>query len=302
MASRDWLVILLLALLWGASFTFTSVALRELPSNTLVVARMGLATPPLLFYLWWRGERLPRDPRLWGALALLGLVNIAIPFGLFFWAMTRISGGLAAVLNATTPLWGVVFAHYLTREERITPLRFIGTLLGFVGIAVIIGPGVLRSLGGDTLAQLACLVATAAQALAALLARRISAGGTNALTVSIGQCVSATLFMLPVALLLEAPWQLPMPGMTTWLAVIALALPVTALAYILFFGLLERVGTSNALLIAYLIPVFAVVIGGVFLGEVMAPRQFGGMALIALALAVIDGRPFARLAPRRNVP
>ena len=102
--------------------------------------------------------------------------------------------------------------------------------------------------------------------------------------------------------LLEAPWQLPMPGMTTWLAVIALALPVTALAYILFFGLLERVGTSNALLIAYLIPVFAVVIGGVFLGEVMAPRQFGGMALIALALAVIDGRPFARLAPRRNVP
>jgi drug/metabolite transporter (DMT)-like permease len=298
MSLTDWGLILALSILWGGAFFFIVIILREIPPNSMVLLRLVMAMPPMLLWLWIKGDRLPMTGAAWKSFMILGAMNVALPFILFAWGQVRISSGLASVLNATTPLWGVVVAHFLTEDEKATPARLMGVLIGFAGVAVMIGGGG----GGNFLAQLACIVATLFYALASIYGRSMGRSGLSPMQIATGQVAAAALLMIPVVVMTERPWSLPLPSLTVWGAALGLALLSTSLAYALYFRLLESAGATNSLLITFLIPVTAILLGSLFLGEVLEPRQFGGIALIALGLVALDGRLFRALAARANVP
>jgi drug/metabolite transporter (DMT)-like permease len=296
---RDWSLIAALAVLWGSGFILIEIGLRSVPPNTLAFARMALAVPPLLLLLKLRKEGLPRDFKSWEMLTIVGLLNVVIPFILFYWGMTQISTGLASILNATTPLWGVVAAHFLTRDEKATPARVIGVLFGVAGIAVMIGVDALKGMSSGILAQIACLIATLCYALGSIYGRRFGQSGMTPLSIATGQVITSAIILLPIALFTDAPLSLPMPGIDFWLSTLAMAVFSTSIAYYLFFNLVESAGASNSLLVTFLIPIVAILLGTTFLGERFSANQGAGIALIAVGLVLLDGRVLAR---KRIVP
>jgi drug/metabolite transporter (DMT)-like permease len=289
MSASDWAILLVLSVLWGGAFFFISVALHGFQPLTLIVLRVGLASALLWIVLRVSGGRMPRGFAAWRALLVLALLNNAIPFALFFWAMLHISGGLASIVNATTPIWGVIAAHLFTADEKATPNNAAGVVLGFAGVAVMIG-GDAWSGSGQLLPQLACVAGTLCYALAGVYARRFGALGVSPLALSAGSLAMAALVLLPFALLIEAPWHAAMPGMIEWGALAGLVIFSTALAYVLFFRLIDGAGAINAMLVTFLIPVTAILLGSLVLGERLGPQDFWGMALIALGLVAVDGR------------
>jgi drug/metabolite transporter (DMT)-like permease len=289
MGQLEWALLITLSLLWGGTFFFAEVALQELPPLTLVFARVALAALALLFAVYATGQRMPASLALWGAFFVMGALNNLIPFTLIFWGQTRITGGLAAILNATTPLFAVVLAHVLTRDEKMTPNRVGGVLLGAAGVVLMIGPEVLRELGLQLLAQVAVLGAALSYAVAGIFGRRFQ--DSPPLVSAAAQLGATTLMMLPAVLWLEAPWPVPMLSLQTWGAILGLALLSTALAYVMYFRILATAGATNLLLVTFLIPVSAIVLGASVLEERLELQHLGGMALISLGLAAIDGRP-----------
>ncbi len=294
MSTADWGIIMLLSLLWGGAFFLIELGLRGFPPNTLVFLRMALAVPPMLLALWFLKEKLPTDGKSWMQLLVLGAINAALPFILFFWGQTQIESGLASVLNATTPLWGVVTAHFLTRDEKATPARIVGVLLGIMGIIVMVGSDALQGMSGSVWAQLACLAATLSYAFAAIYGRTLSQSTMSPMVVATGQVMTAALLMLPVALIVDQPWTLATPGWDAWAGAIGLAIPSTAVAYFFYFKLIDRAGASNAMLVAFIMPVIAIILGVVALNESVEPNEMAGALLIGLGLLAIDGRLFAR--------
>ena len=296
MGPLEWALLIALSVLWGGTFVFAEVALDEVRPLTLVLARVGIAAAALWLAVYASGQRMPRSVALWGAFFVMGALNNLIPFSLIFWGQTRITGGLAAILNATTPLFTVVLAHFLTRDEKLTPNRLGGVLLGVAGVIVLIGPAVLHELGFQLLAQIAVLGAALSYALAGIFGRRFR--DVPPLVCAAGQVSGTTIMMLPVVLWLSGAWSVPRLGLWTWGAILGLALPSTALAYFIYFRLLASAGATNLLLVTFLIPVSAILLGTSLLGERLEAQHFGGMALIGLGLAAIDGRPL-RLLRRR---
>jgi drug/metabolite transporter (DMT)-like permease len=292
----EWALLITLSILWGGTFFFAEVALDDMGPFTLVFARVSIAAGALVLAVYASGQRMPRSTALWGAFFGMGALNNLIPFSLIFWGQTQITGGLAAILNATTPLFTVVLAHFLTRDEKLTPNRLAGVLLGVAGVVVLIGPAVLSELGLQLLAQVAVLGAALSYALAGIFGRRFR--DVPPLISAAGQVSATTVMMLPVVLWLSGSWTAPLLGAWTWGAILGLALLSTALAYLIYFRLLASAGATNLLLVTFLIPVSAIVLGASLLGEELDPRHFGGMALIGFGLAAIDGRPL-RLLRRR---
>jgi drug/metabolite transporter (DMT)-like permease len=255
---------------------------------TLVLGRVGFAALFLVALVYLIGDRMPREASAWGPFLIMGALNNLIPFSLIFWGQTAITGGLASILNATTPLFAVVLAHWLTRDERITGGRLVGLALGIGGVAVLIGPEALQGVGLHLLAQIAVLGAALSYAFAGIYGRRFK--GQSPLVTAAGQVSATTLMMLPIALVLDRPWTGASPGVATWAAIIGLALLSTALAYILYFRILASAGATNLLLVTFLIPVSALLLGAAILGERIDLEQVLGMILIGLGLAAIDGR------------
>ena len=300
MTATEWSLLLGLSAIWGCTFFLVAIGLRELPFAWLALARVGIAAAILNGIALWRGVAYPRQAGVWGAFLVLGLLNNAIPFGLIFWAQTHIASGLAAILNAGTPIFAMVLAHVATRDDRLSARRLAGVLIGVVGVAAMMGLQALEGIGTEFLAQLAVLGAGLSYALAGLYGRRFA--GLPPMLTAAGQTTGATLILLPVALLVAPPATLAMPGAGTWAAVIALASVCTALAYAIYFRILATAGATNLLLTTLLIPVGAVVLGTTLLGETLLARHVAGMALIALGLAVIDGRALGLLARRQAMP
>jgi len=290
MSGLTWGMLLALSVLWGGSFFFVGVAVGHVPALTLVSLRVGLAAAALWLVLPIVGIGMPRGSAVWRQLAVMGLLNNAIPFTLFVVAQSTIGSGLAAVLNATTPIFGVVAAHLATRDERMTPSRMAGVLLGVLGVAVMVGPSALDGIVRDLGAQLACLGAALSYACAGVYGRRFRRIGLAPAATAAGQLTASTLMILPLALLVDRPWTLPVPGPAVFAAILGLALASTALAYVLYFRILARAGATNLLLVTFLIPVSAIVLGVAALDEVLLPRQVAGMLLIGCGLAAIDGR------------
>ncbi|MEM6492374.1 MAG: DMT family transporter, partial [Pseudomonadota bacterium] len=249
-----------------------------------------------------RGD-IPRiDPRLALSLAALGRVSNAAPFSLLTWGQTAIGAGLAAVLNATTPLWTAVFAHWVTTDEKLTAFKIAGVLTGLAGVALMVGPSALGGLGADAVAQLAVIGATVCYAVAALYGRGFAKRGLKPMQIAAGQLAGATLLLAPVALLVETPWRLSTPGLDAVVAVIAIGAVSTALAYLIFYRLLATAGATNLTLVTFLVPITAATLGAVFLGERFDAGQLLGVAVIAIGLALFDGRPArAALAALRRI-
>jgi drug/metabolite transporter (DMT)-like permease len=295
MNRSDWLILGTLALIWGGAFFFISVAVHSVPPLTYVWLRLTIAAAAMWGFLAWKGEALGLPRGVWGSMLLLALLNNVIPFTLFGWGQTQIASGLASILNATTPIWGVVVAHLFTHDERMTPRKVAGVLLGFGGVAMMIGPTLLSDIGNAALAQLACVTASLSYALAAVWARRFKRMGLPPMTVTTGQLTVGALVMLPIALIVDQPWQHAFPPLSAWGAIIALAVFCTALGYVLYFRLIDNAGATNALLVTLLVPPTAILLGAMFLGEKLAPQDFAGLLLIALGLAAIDGRAVSAL-------
>jgi drug/metabolite transporter (DMT)-like permease len=301
MNGRDWLILGTLAVIWGGAFFFIGVAVKHVPPLTYVWLRLTIAAGAMWAYLHFSGQKLGLPKQVWGSILLLALLNNALPFTLFGWGQTHIASGLASILNATTPIWGVLVAHFLTHDERMTPRKIAGVLLGFGGVATMIGPALLANIGTGALAQLACVTASLSYALAAVWARRFRRMGVSPLSVTTGQLTAGAVMMLPLSLFVDQPWTHSFPPLSAWAAITALALFCTALGYVLYFRLIETSGATNALLVTLLVPPVAILLGALFLNETLAVQDFAGLGLIALGLAAIDGRLLKAL-PGRRLP
>lgn len=220
----------------------------------------------------------------------MGLINNALPFSLIMWGQTNIDSGLASILNATTPLFAFVFAHLLTRDERTTLRGALGVTIGFLGAVVLIGPTALAGIGEESWGQIAVMTAAMFSAMAGIYGRRLRR--FSPLVAAAGMLTAATVIMLPLALILEAPWT-STPSGTTWVALATLSIVSTAGAYIIYFRILASTGATNLLLVTFLIPIAAVLLGVAALGEEVTSGAISGLLLIFFGLGVIDGRPFA---------
>jgi len=295
MTPAEWALLFTLSLLWGASFLFVAVSVKTITPITLVTARMVIAALVLYVIVRAMGTRLPADRRSWRDFLVMGLLNNFIPFSLIAWGQTYIAGGLASILNATSPLFAVVVAHLLTSNERMTPGRVAGVLTGFAGVAIMFGPSLFNGIGGDLLPMLACLGAAFAYALSVVFALRFSRRGIAPLPTATGQMIGASIIMIPIMLIADRPWTLAMPSPTVIGAVVCLGILSTALAYVIYYRILSTAGSVNLTLVTFLMPVTAILLGAIVLGEWLQPRHFIGMAAIGLGLAFIDGRLVKRL-------
>ena len=287
----EWGLLLTLSILWGGSFFFYGVAVRELPTFTIVAGRVCLAALSLFAVMRFMGLKLPTSRRVWSAFFVLGFLNNVVPFSLIAWGQSHIASGVASILNATTPLFTVVIAHVLTKDEKMTVTRLLGVIVGLVGVALMIGTDVLQSLGVNILAQLAILAAAISYAFAGVFGRRFREMGISPMAAATGQVTASSVMLLPIMLAVDKPWILPVPGPATIGALAGVAILSTALAYILYFRILETAGATNLLLVTFLIPISAILLGVLVLNEVLLAKHLIGMALIGGGLAAIDGRP-----------
>lgn len=299
MSPMDWLMLVALSILWGGSFLFNKIAVAALPPLTVALARVGIAASILLTIAALRRE-LRALLAAWPIFLTLGLVNSAVPFALIAWSQTHIGAGLASILNATTPFFAVVIAHAATRDDKLTPGRLVGLVIGLTGVIVMIGAGALTGLGGHVAGEVACLVAAVLYAGGTVFARRFRSFAPNML--GAGQTVAATLLLLPPVVIIDRPWTRAAPPVGAVAALIALGALSTALAYLLYFRVLERAGATNTSLVTFLIPVSAILLGVLVLGERLELHQLVGMAAIAAGLVAIDGRAGQFLAARHARP
>jgi drug/metabolite transporter (DMT)-like permease len=293
MGVREWALLIALSILWGGSFLFVGVAVRELPPLTIVVLRVGLAALALHVVVRAAGIALPRERGAWAAFFCMGLLNNAVPFTLIAWAQGHVASGIASIFNATTPLFTVLVAHWWTQDERLNPGRLAGVLIGFAGVTVMMAGPALWSFGIDVMAEIALLTAAVFYAVSGVYGRRFKAMGVAPLATAAGMLTASSLLLVPVTLLVDRPWTLPPPSVAAVLAILGLALLATALAFIIYFRVLAVAGATNLLLVTFLIPVSAIVLGAAVLGERLEPKHVFGMALIGIGLAAIDGRPVA---------
>jgi drug/metabolite transporter (DMT)-like permease len=299
MRPSDWILLISLGMLWGGSFFFAAVALAELPPFTIVLSRVGIAAIVLWLLMPLLRQRMPRDGASWRAFVVMGTLNNLVPFSLIVWGQSHIASGLAAILNAMTPLFTVALAHVLAADERLNAGKLAGVFFGLLGVVVVVGPDALSGIGAGVLSELACLAAALCYACAGLYGRRFRRMGLTPLATATGQVTATTAMLLPIALVVDRPWLLPLPAAATLGALFGSALLCTALGYVVYFRLLASAGATNLLLVTFLIPASAILLGALILGEQLAARHFAGMALIALGLAAIDGR-LARLTMERS--
>lgn len=292
MGTREWAMLLLLGAIWGGSFFFAAIAVRDMSPVVLVLVRVALAAAALWIYVLIRGFALAQLKPFLLAFLGLALLNNAIPHTLMFTGQTAIGAGLASVLNATTPFWTMLLANALLPDEKMTARRAVGVVLGVAGTAVLVGPGLIAHLGGPAWAKFALLGTALSYAFAGIFARRFASLPPE--LVATGQLTAATVIMLPVVFLFDDPAGALSAGWAAWSAAIALALLATSFAYVIFFNLIASAGASNTSLVTLVVPVSAILLGTIFLGERLEIFELGGMALIALGLLVIDGRFFRR--------
>lgn len=290
MHALEWGMLVLLALIWGGSFFLNAVAVRELPVLTIVLGRVGIAALILLLVIRIKGIEFPRKLGLLWAFAIMGLFNNVLPFGLIVWAQGHVASGQAAILNATTPIFAAIMAHLMTKDEKISLRQIVGILAGIAGVAVMMGEAVRQQAGSVLAAQCALLGASLSYGYVAAYGRRFRGLGVSPLVTTTGQVSMASLFLLPIVLVVDRPWTLPVPSGAAILAVIAIAVICTAFAYGLYFRILASAGATNLSLVTMLVPASAILLGIMFLGEHLLAHHLAGLGLIIAGLTVMDGR------------
>jgi drug/metabolite transporter (DMT)-like permease len=281
---RPIVILTLLAFIWGASFMLIKIADRQLAPSTLILARLGSAALLLAVIAAVRlgpRETLAQIRGVWGWLVVIGLVNTALPFWLLSWGEKRIDSGLASIIQGAVPIFNALLAFAFFREARVSGLRLVGLGIGFVGVALLVGD----QPHGKLLAALAVVAMALCYAIGTLLAGRYLRG-TPPLIVALASTAVSTLAVLPVGVV-QAPaeaWH----GKTI-ASVLVLGFVGTAIAYLLFFALIQRAGPNYATLVTYLVPPIALFYGAVFLGESFSPIDFGSLALILVGVGLATG-------------
>ena len=287
MSLRNFAILLLLGLIWGASFLFIKVAVATIPPLSVAFGRTALAAVLLYLVLRSRGLTMPGWGPVWGSFLLMGFFNGAVPYTLITWAEIHIDSGLAAILNALMPLFTVLLAHVFTGDERLTWAKVVGIVLGFLGVLTLIGPAALKGLGKDVVAQLAVMAAALCYAIAIIYGQRLKE--VTPLVSATGQLFCAAFLTLPMSLLFEAPWTLA-PSFISVGALTCLSLLGTALAYLLYYYLLPRIGSTNLSLVTYLIPITGVFWGALLLGERLHWSAFLALGLILAGISGVNNR------------
>ena len=292
MNAKEWSLLVLVSIIWGLSFFFIEIALRELGSFSVVVYRIGIAALLVTALLYIRGGRLRLELGDWGLFFILGLFNNFLPFSLIAWGQVSIDSSLASILNSTTPMFSVVMAHFLTHDEHLTRNRIIGIVLGIVGVSLLVGPQALQGISANVLGQLAILGAGMSYAYGAIFARRLNR--MSILEAIAGTLICATMMVLPVALLLESPFTTSL-SLATIGALLGLSVLGTAFAYMLYFHIIRTAGPTNTLLVTFLVPITALLMGVLVLGENLGRHAILGMLIIFIGLIAVDGRIIRRL-------
>lgn len=292
MKARELGALLLLGSIWGASYLFIKVAVQVFPPLTLVTLRVVMAALTSLLILRMRGIALPRSRALWGTFLVMGLFNGVVPYSLITWGEQRIDSGLTAILIATSPIFTAIFAHLFLHDERMTVTKIVGILLGFAGVAILIGPAAVAGAGQSLMGDLAVVLASASYGATIVYARKHLRGVTP-MAASAGQMVMASAAILPVALLVDQPWRLSLSDAGAVLpavaALVMLAVVGTSLAYLLYYWLIREVGATNASLVTYISPFTSILWGTLLLGERLKLADFVGFGFILAGLAVING-------------
>ena len=300
MSGSNWAALVVLSILWGGSFFLIEIALTALPPLTIVLARVTLAAVALWSIVLIRGSSVPKSLKSWGSFLVMGLLNNIFPFSLIVWGQTHISAGLASILNATTPLFTVVVAGLLLHDEKPTANKWIGVAIGFAGIVIMIGPSTLHGIGVNVLAQFAVLGAALSYAFAGAYGRRYLPSGIDSIIMAAGQVTASALVLFPIVFFTEARHGYVLPGVEVIVALITLAIFSTALAYMLYFRILASAGAVNLSLVTFLIPISAILLGTMLLGETLQLPHIIGMSIVAAGLLAIDGRIWSLIYSRRN--
>ena len=288
MSPRTWLLMMLLGLIWGGTFFLSEILLLEMTPFQIVFHRVSIAAIIMVIYITWRGKRLPRDKRSWFALAVMGLLNNAIPFSAIVFGQQYITGGLAAILNSTTAFFGVMLAGLFFKDERLTFRRLIGVIMGILGVAIIIGMDVLSHLSLTSIGQLLIIVSSISYAFAGIWGR-LQVKNLGVEVTATGMLISSSVWMLILATMVEG---FPLEGLSlrSTAAILTFSVVCTAVAYLLYFAILSAAGAANLTLVTIIIPPFALMLDAFALGEWVTGQQLLGFAIIASGLLVISGK------------
>lgn len=288
MKIKNLLLLILLAALWGPSFLFIKVAVSEIPPLTLVLGRVSIAAVLLTLFLWAQGKTLPHSRTVWRHLAVMGFVHNTIPFVLFGWGEQYIDSAMASILNGTTPLFTIILAHYFIADDRLTPAKLMGVLIGFAGLLLLITPSLTDGVQVTTWGLLAVALAAALYGVAIVYSRN-HLRGLPPLVAPAGQMIMATIYLLPLSLLVDRPFSLPPLSLPVLGSMLALGVLGTAVAFVVYYRLLETAPASYVSMTTYLIPVFGVILGMLVLKEQLTWHSYAGFALILLGVMIVNG-------------
>ena len=290
MTGFEWMLLVLLSVVWGGSFFFNGIALREFPTLSIVTARVGLAALALLFLMRMLGQGIQLNRQILKAFFGMSFLNNVVPFSLIVWGQQHIASGVASILNATTPLFTMLVAHWFTTDEKINPRRLLGVLTGMGGVGLMMGLDSMESSGFHLLGQSAILLAAFSYGLAGVYGKRFAHLEIPPLATATGQLCASSIILIPLTLWIDQPWTFVMPSIEGMGSLLGIALLSTALAYVIYFRLLKTAGATNLLLVTLLIPVSAIILGVFLLDESLEPQHLSGMAVISLGLLIMDGR------------
>ena len=290
MTGFEWMLLVLLSVVWGGSFFFNGIALQEFPTLSIVTARVGLAALALLFLMKMLGQGIQLNRQILKAFFGMSFLNNVVPFSLIVWGQQHIASGVASILNATTPLFTMLVAHWFTTDEKINPRRLLGVLTGMGGVGLMMGLDSMESSGFHLLGQSAILLAAFSYGLAGVYGKRFAQLGISPLATATGQLCASSMILIPLTLWIDQPWTMAMPSIEGMGSLLGIALLSTALAYVIYFRLLKTAGATNLLLVTLLIPVSAIILGVFLLDESLEPQHLSGMAIISLGLLIMDGR------------
>ena len=290
MTGFEWMLLVLLSVVWGGSFFFNGIALREFPTLSIVTARVGLAALALLFLMKMLGQGIQLNRQILKAFFGMSFLNNVVPFSLIVWGQQHIASGVASILNATTPLFTMLVAHWFTTDEKINPRRLLGVLTGMGGVGLMMGLDSMESSGFHLLGQSAILLAAFSYGLAGVYGKRFAQLEIPPLATATGQLCASSMILIPLTLWIDQPWTFVMPSIEGMGSLLGIALLSTALAYVIYFRLLKTAGATNLLLVTLLIPVSAIILGVFLLDESLEPQHLSGMAVISLGLLIMDGR------------
>lgn len=296
LGATEWALIVLHSVLWGSSFFFGAIAIKEVPPLTITAFRAIPACAIVVGVCMALHQRIPSSNDFWTRMLVLAVLNNVAPLLLILWAQHQVAGGVAAVFNATTPLFAVVVAHFVTRDERLSARRIAGVVIGIAGVSVLVGTDVTSGGSGGIVAKVALLAAALCYALAGLFARVTSR--EPPFVIAAGQLVAALLLAMPLAIAFDHPWTLPLPSGRVVAAIVGMGVFSSAFAALVYFTVIRRAGATNGLLVTLLLPITPIILGTLLLGDAIHVREVVGAVIIALALVVLDGRPLRWLGNR----